>query len=112
VHHHALARIVQPFGRDVNAGLGGLLDEPAGRGHHLLDVGHHGRVRLIGTPHDQHVLRHHGLLIPRGRLSTRALPRRTSGRRIDTTPGEISPATQPIPFNPRLARQTGPLRDG
>src|SRR5256714_857762 len=44
VDHDALARIVQPFCGEENAGLDHLLDEPAGRGHHLVDVGHHGRV--------------------------------------------------------------------
>src|SRR5215213_4458935 len=84
VDHDALVRIVQPCGRDVDAGLEQVRDELAGRGHHLVDVGHHGRVRLVGAPHDQHVLRHRVLLIRRGRLSALAPPRRTSGPRIDT----------------------------
>ena len=37
VDHDALARIVQPFGRDEHAGLDQLLDELVGRGRQLFD---------------------------------------------------------------------------
>ena len=59
----------------------------------LVGVG----VRLIGAPHDQHVLRHRVLLIRRGRVSTLAPTRRTSGPRIDTVPKKSLATTQPIP---------------
>src|SRR5829696_6505814 len=104
VDHDALARIVQTFGGEENTGLEHLLDELARRGYRLVDRSHHGRVRLVGAPHDQHVLGHRVLLIRRGRLSTLAPTRRTSSPRIDTAPGEISRRDAADPPGPRFAR--------
>ena len=83
--HDALTRIVQPFGLDVHTRLDQLLDEPAGRDHHLVELSHHGRVRLISASHDQHVLRHRLLLIRRGRLSA-LLPHVERASRGSTRP--------------------------
>jgi hypothetical protein len=111
VDHDALARIVQPFRHEENAGLDHLLDELAGRGHHLVDVGHQGRVRLVDA---RMISRYFGIafsssvgppLGPRT-LTSNEWPADRHG------PGEISRRDAADPSDPRCARQSKSLSDG
>ncbi len=83
VDDDAVLRVVEPLRGDQHAGLDQLVVELAHRVQDLVEVDVLERVpRLVGGPHDQHVLHRLAPLVP-GSLWTLSSIGRTAERRID-----------------------------